>query len=140
MQYIALIIYFLKCKKNSLNSCIKMIYKSKLFFIILKVPFGLLIVFYHNFLILLVYLFIRVALAFWSNVKHYDYKNFRMFVHVGLSFDIMLIMIILKRQKWLLKCFQAFGTMLNMIVLKRRNMLFIKIIVFHKMLKTLLYD
>ena len=33
-----------------------------------------------------------------------------------------------------------FGTMLNMTVSKPRNMLFIKIIVFHKMLKTLLYD
>ena len=39
---------------------------------------------------------------------------------------------------------QSFGTMLNMIVSKPRNMLFIKIfikiIVFHKILKTLLYE
>ena len=49
-------------------------------------------------------------------------------------------MIVLKHRAISFKCYQTFGTMLNMIVLKPRNMLFIKIIVFHKILKTLLYE
>ena len=56
------------------------------------------------------------------------------------TFVIMLNIIVLKLFKKITETLVYFGTMLNMIVLKPRNMLFIKIIVFHKILKTLLYD
>ena len=55
-------------------------------------------------------------------------------------FGTMLNMIVLKQRLNLCIITTSFGTMSNMIVLKPRNMLFIKIIVFHKILKTLLYE
>ena len=55
-------------------------------------------------------------------------------------FDTMLKMIVLKLFQEYAFQQEPFGTMPNMMVLKPRNMLFIKIIVFHKILKTLLYE
>ena len=52
----------------------------------------------------------------------------------------MLKMIVLKLFQEYAFQQEPFGTMPNMMVLKRRNMLFIKNIVFHKMLKTLLCE
>ena len=52
----------------------------------------------------------------------------------------MLNMMVSKLYLHFTKGLSPFGNMLNIIVLKPRNMLFIKIIVFHKMLKTLLYE
>ena len=56
------------------------------------------------------------------------------------SFGTMLKMIVLKLFQEYAFQQEPFGTMPNMIVLKPRNMLFIKNIVFHKMLKTLLCE
>ena len=57
-----------------------------------------------------------------------------------LTFGIMSNMTVLKLNISFGKINQSFGTMSDMMVLKPRNMLFIKIIVFHKILKTLLYE
>ena len=58
----------------------------------------------------------------------------------AVSFETLLNVIVLKQRVDSLEVYNSFVTMLNMIVLKPRNMLFIKIIVFHKILKTLLYE
>lgn len=67
-------------------------------------------------------------------------KLFQEYAFQQEPFGTMPNMMVLKHMRLDDKLLSTFGTMLNMIVSKPRNMLFIKIIVFHKMLKTLLYD